>query len=96
MEKGIIELQPDRNDGARTAAILAAYLNAEHAHAFRRLLWRRLAVLAIAAIALEAITRIASASGVVICGALFCCTGSVGPLIEWRAEQRLARLLDRK
>ena len=46
----IIELRaggPDDPDGSRTAEVLGAYFHAEHVRAFRRLLWPRLALVAL-------------------------------------------------
>lgn len=85
----------DDPDGSRTAAILAAYFDAEHARAFRRLLWRRLGAITLIAMVFEAATRVVSASMFAIICAVLCGPGIVAPVIERRAERKLMQLLRR-
>jgi len=94
----VIELHPgaeDDPDGSRTAALLTAYVEAEHARLFHRLLWRRLGIIAVITIVFEAATRVASAGMLAIICAVLCGTGIVAAVIEWRAERKLIQLLRR-
>lgn len=93
----VVELRSDRGtdpDASHLKAILAAHLDAQHAHVFCQLLWRRLGIVAGIATTVEVITRLASAGVLAIVLAVLCGTSLVGPLVEWRAERRFMRLLN--
>jgi hypothetical protein len=78
---------------ASAPAVLSAYVRAEQMRVFRRLLWRKLALLALVWVALAVassfISRIALVAGlfVLVVGA-----GGVS-FVEWRAARTLHRLL---
>ena len=96
VSRNVVELNacgPDDPDGARASAILGAYFEAEHALAFRRLLWRRLAILAVAWGFYGAFLR----SGGVLIDGLFLIAVAAGYAValEWRAKSRLDRLIER-
>jgi hypothetical protein len=82
----------DDPDGSRTAQVLDAYFEAEHALAFRRVLWRRLTLLA-AAWGLIATLFL---SGSVLIGGLLVIIAAAGyaVLLEWHTGSRLSRLID--
>ena len=92
----IIELRaggPGDPDERRTASVFAAYFAAEQTQVFRRLIWRRLAVVAGVVWLLEAATlvpRTALVTTLLVCGAI-----TVGSVVaEWRCQKRLRALLD--
>ena len=96
----VVHLHAEGNDGNDDAdrrdmvAILAAYFEAEHAKAFRRLLWIRLAAVALVGIAFEGLTRLMSAGTLIAFFAVVCGTAVVGGVVNWCAQRRLARLVD--
>ncbi|OFW31206.1 MAG: hypothetical protein A3H97_09920 [Acidobacteria bacterium RIFCSPLOWO2_02_FULL_65_29] len=77
----------------RTAIVLSAYVHAEHMKAFRRLLWRRLAIAAaiwlIVATTTSLLSRGAVLAGVLIVGAVACWAA----FLEWSADNRLSALV---
>lgn len=76
-----------------TAATLEAYFAAEHASVFRRLLWRRLAIVSLAAWALEASTPLLPPIGLAMAVGLLGAAGIAALIMEQRAHGRLrARL----
>ena len=90
----VVELQAcgaDDPDGSRAAEVLGAYFEAERALAFRRLLWRRLTILAAAWILVS--TFFLSDRGL-MGGLLVIVTAAVYPLaLEWRTKSRLDVLI---
>lgn len=84
---------PGDPDELRTASVLNAYVAAEQTQVFRRLIWRRLAVIVGVAWLLEAaalVPRAALVTTVLVCGAI--AVASVAA--EWRTQKRLRALLD--
>ena len=95
--KQVIELPacgPDDPDGRRAAIVLGAYVHAEQAQVFRRLLWRRLAVIALVAWILEATTPLLPQTVFVISFLAFGAIGVTAAVAEWRTQKRLRALLD--
>lgn len=93
----IVELQacgPDDPDGLRTASALSAYFAAEHAQIFRRLMWRRLAVIALIAWLLEATTSLLSGTVLLATFVVLGAIAIAAAIDEWRAQQKLQALLD--
>ena len=96
----VVHLHAEGSDGNDDAdrrdmvAILAAYFEAEQAKAFQRLLWIRLAAVALVGIAFEGLTRLMSAGTLIAFFAVVCGTGVVGGVVNWCAQRRLARLVD--
>jgi hypothetical protein len=85
----------DDPEGANAAAILTAYLDVEHARVFRRLLWRRLGMMALVAWALKAFTPLLPAIGLALVVVLVG-TGGLGAFLwERRARNSFQKLLDR-
>ena len=79
-------------DGRRASAVVNASIAREQARAFRRLLWRRIAVLCLlwyATATTPFLTTGAAAGGFAVLGA----AAVGGGLFEWRAVKRLSRLL---
>ena len=73
--------------------MLAAYFAAEQTQLFRRLIWRRLAIVVGVVWLLEAVTlvpRTALVTTLLACGAI--AVASV--VTEWRSQKRLRALLD--
>jgi hypothetical protein len=95
LTRRVVELQacgPDDPDGSRAAEVLDAYFEAERALAFRRLLWRRLAILAVAWVLVS--TLVLSDRGL-MGGLLVIVTAAVYPLaLEWRTKSRLDALIE--
>jgi hypothetical protein len=90
-----IELKAcDANDpgGHRAASVLAAYFRAEHARAFRQLLWRRLAVVAVVAWLIEATTPFLAAPDLVVALLALAVVATAAAIAEWRAENTLRAL----
>ena len=91
----IAELQaggPDDLDGMHAASVLAAYFAAEHAQAFRCLMWPRLTVIAAVAWLLQAVTLLppaAAATTFLVCGAV----AALSLAAEWRSQKKLRTLL---
>jgi len=82
-----------KGNDANAAATLEAYFAAERATVFRRLLWRRLAILALVAWALEAFTPLLPPIGLVMTVGLLTTAGVAAFVMEQRAHGRLrARL----
>ena len=95
--KQVIELSacgPDDPDGRRAATVLGAYVHAEQAQVFRRLLWRRLAVIALIVWLLEATTPLLPRTALVISFLLFGAIGVAAAVAEWRTQKRLRALID--
>lgn len=84
---------PDDPDGSRTATIVSAYLHAEHMKAFRRLLWRRLAILtsiwSAVAVTTSLLSRGATTAFFAIVGAVACWSA----VVAWTADHRVGELL---
>ena len=80
-------------DGQRTASVLAAYFQVEHAHAQRRLLWRQVAIGAIVACVVTATTSLLPTSGLVVALLALGAAAAGAALVEWRAERTLRALL---
>jgi hypothetical protein len=96
---GVIELHPGAGedpDGSRTAAIITAYIEAEHAHVFRRLLWRRLSIIGLIAGTVEVAMRVVSGSSFAIFCVILGFTALVAPVVEWRADRKLTQLLSQQ
>lgn len=96
LPKQIIELRSggsDDPDGTRTAAVLAAYFHAEHMKAFRRLLWRRLGVVAIVWFLVGMTTGFLSKNALVVGLAVLGAVAARAAIVEWRAAERLNTLL---
>ena len=75
-------------------AILNAYINAQKVHVFRRLLWRRFAIVGVIAWALEAFTPVLPAIDLVVV-VLLLGAGVVGVFVwERRTQDTLQALLD--
>jgi|SRR5262245_12754446 len=94
----IMELKaggPDDPDGI-PAAVLDAYLHAEHTRIFRRLLWRRLAVLAAAWALIGLTTQVLSKDAVLAGIGLFGGVAAWAAIAEWRASERLNRLVPKR
>ena len=92
----VIELKACAADDAErvgTAAILAAYLEAQRACGFRRVLWRRLAVGACLTWVVES-TRILPPAGLAVALALFTAAGVGAGVAERRARKTLDTLID--
>lgn len=92
-EPQIIELQaggPDDPNASRTAAVLAAYFHAEHTRTFRRLLWRRLALVATgwSLVSIIMLSKMALCVGLGVLGG----AAAWAAVMEWRASKRLNRL----
>jgi hypothetical protein len=85
---------PDDPDGRHAASLLAAYLDMEHAKAFRRLLWRRVAVGAGAAGLIEVTTSFFSPAEFFVVWLILGATALIGVVAEWRAEQALSSLVE--
>src|SRR5262245_41433156 len=83
---------PEEGD-AKAAATLRAYFAAEHATVFRRLLWRRLALIALGAWLLEAFTPLLPGVGLAMTVALVGVAGAAAFVTEHRAHSRLRTLL---
>ena len=84
---------PTDPNGVRTATVLSAYFHAEHMKAFRRLLWRRLAVGAILWLSVARMTSLLSHAATVVGWALIGGAGMWAAVVEWRADRRLSGLL---
>ncbi len=84
---------PDDPDGLRTATVLSAYFHAEQMKAFRRLLWRWLAIAAaiwfIVTFATSLFSRGTMLTGLAVLGALACW----GAFVERSAGKRLGALI---
>jgi len=92
----VVELSaggPDDSDGARAAAVLGAYCHVEHTRAFRRLLWHRLAILAIAWALCGSLTPMVSSIAVAVGFVLFAAVAIAAAVVEWRASETLKGLL---
>jgi len=75
------------------AAVLSACLRAEQMHVFRRLLWRRLALLALVWAAFAAASPFVSRIGLVAGLCTLAVAAGGGLLQEWRAARTLHTLL---
>jgi len=84
----------DANDpgGHRAASVLAAYFHAAHTRAFRQLLWRRLAVVAVVAWLIEATTPLLPGSDLVVALLALGAVAVAAAIAEWRAENALRAL----
>ena len=92
----VVELKPgvaDDPDGLRTAAMLDAYFRAEHTRAFRRRLWDVIGILvslwALVALTTSFLTGRAIVAGFGVAAAI----GTWAAFVEWRASERLSRLM---
>ena len=95
----IIELKaggPDDPDGSRTAAVLDAYFHAEHMRTFRRLLWRRLAVVATVWFLIGITTEILPENALFVGLGLLGAVAAWAAVVEWRAAERLSRLVAKR
>ncbi len=95
--KHIVELKacgPDDPDGRRAASVIAAYFNAEHMRVFRQRLWRRLAIGAVIAWLIEAMTPLLPRTGLIV--ALLACgaAATAAAVAEWRADKTLRALIN--
>jgi hypothetical protein len=84
----------DDPDGSRAASVLTAYFHAECMRAFRRSLWRRLAILAAIFLAAAAVASLPERD-VLIGAGLLGGAGVWAAILEWRAAQRLHALTTR-
>ena len=84
---------PGDRDGHHAASVLAAYFDVEHTRAFRQLLWRRLAVAAVVASLVEAMTSLLPRTGLLAALMVFAAAALVAAAAEWRAENTLRRLI---
>jgi hypothetical protein len=85
---------PDDPDGQRAASLLAAYFNAEHARAFRQLVWRRLALGGVVAWLIEMTTPLLPRPGLLVALLAFGAAATAAAMVEWRAENTLRALID--
>jgi uncharacterized membrane protein YfcA len=96
LARRLVELEAldfNERDGAFAAAVLSAYVHAEQMHVFRRLLWRRLTLMALLWTAGAAATPFISRSGL-LAGLGLLVLGGAGVLVlEWRAVKVLQTLL---
>jgi hypothetical protein len=95
LRRTVVELQacgPDDPDGSRAAEVLDAYFEAEDALAFRRLLWRRLTIVAVA----WGLVATFFLSGDALVGGLLVIAAAAGYAValEWRTNSRLSGLID--
>jgi len=83
----------DDPDASRAATVLAAYFDAEQARAWRRLVWRAVAIGGLAGWALafttSALTPVDLAFGAGLLGA----PAITSALAEWRARKKLGTLI---
>jgi hypothetical protein len=90
----VIELTaggPNDPDGSKTAIILAAYFHAEHARAFRRLVWPLLAGLVLIWTLIS--TAVSLSGSRMILGLIVLAAGGAWAVIaEWRAGSKLKQL----
>ena len=95
LSRRVVELQaggPDDPDGLRAAEVLDAYFEAERTLAFRRLLWRQLAPLAVA---WGLVATFFLSDGALLDGLLVIVVAAFYPLaVEWRAKSRLEGLVE--
>jgi len=85
---------PDDPDGEEADAILNAYINAAQVHAFRCLLWRQFAIIAVIACALEAFTPMLPGIGLLVV-VLLLGAGAVGAFVwERRTQDTLQTLFN--
>ena len=84
---------PDDQDAQRAASVLAAYFNVEHTRAFRRRLGRRLAVAAIVASLLNAMTPLLPGIGLFVAVTALAVAATAGAVAEWHAENALRRTI---
>src|SRR5262245_43894582 len=93
----IIELKtggPEAVDRSRTAAVLAAYFHAEHVRTFRKMAWRRLALLALVWVLAGMLTSVISRNALLGGLAVLIGVGGVASVAEWRAAEQLNELLE--
>ena len=84
---------PDDRDGQHAASVLAAYFNVEHARAFRRLLIPRLAIAAIVASLVRAMTPLLPGIGLLVALTALAVAATAAAVAEWLAENTLRRLI---
>jgi hypothetical protein len=84
---------PADPDALRAATVLSAYFHAEHMRAFRRLLWRRLAVLAVAWALIGGLSSLFSARAVVDGLAVFGVIAIGAAVVEWQAAEHLTEVV---
>ena len=96
VSRNVVELRacgPDDPDGARASEMLGAYFEAEHALAFRRLLWRRLALVTVA---WGFVAAFLQAGDLLIDGLLLIAVAAgYAVALELRTKSRLDRLIER-
>lgn len=91
----IIELRtcgPDDPDGSRAASVLHAYFCAEQVRAYRRLLWRRLALLT-ALFGVGAVSISLPPQAIYTGVGMLVAAGAWPAILEWRADHKLHGLL---
>jgi hypothetical protein len=92
LTKKVVELKaggPNDPNGERAASVLAAYFNAAETRTFRRLLWRRLVLGAVAAWLIEAATPLLPRAGLLIVLLACAVVGATAAIAEWRAHKAL-------
>jgi O-antigen ligase len=95
-KRQLIELQacgPADPDAQRAASVLAAYFKAEQKRAFRQILWPRLALGAIVAWVVEAITPLLTEAALVAALLAFVAAAAAVAVSEWRAGNALRALI---
>jgi hypothetical protein len=95
----IIELRaggPDDPDGSHTAAVLAAYFHAEHMKACRLRVWRQLALVAAVWSLVGLTTEILSRNALFVGLGLLAAVAAWAAIAEWRAAERVNRVLTEK
>lgn len=94
-ERRVVELKaggPDDPDGARTAAVLAAYFRAEHMKAFCRLLWIRLSIFAVVWLLIATVLGLPKVA-VLVTLALLAVVATWAAVATWRAVRTVDRLI---
>jgi hypothetical protein len=83
----------DDPDASRAATVLAAYFDAEQARAWRRLVWRAVAVGGLAGWALAVTTSALTPVDLVFGAGLLGAPAITSALAEWRALKKLGALI---
>ena len=83
----------DDPDASRAATVLAAYFDAEQARAWRRLVWRAVAVGGLAGWTLAVTTSALTPVDLVFGAGLLGAPAITSALAEWRARKKLATLI---
>jgi hypothetical protein len=87
---------PDDPDGQGAASVLAAYFDVEHMRAFRQLLWKRLAIGALAVCLVATLTTLLPTSDLVVVLLACAAAATAAAVAEWRAKATLRMLIDSK